>query len=315
MDLVVDKRFWELFAVALYEPDQLPNFVRQRPVLAELLIAERGRQKQRALLNDDADEGASFRTISSEVSGRHMDINRGEDDMSDEGGRAKQDERASVSEVDLDEDYEGDGPENFSTIIQQALFGSDNKPDSNFPKTARTRTTTETGVSSGGPGTSASNSSTNTSTTSALPSSKLSKKFWKRFFAKVHKHPSRRYAFGIDQWEAKVARVCADYDGFPGTQFKPSTEVKSDPINNLDGLGLGDSYLAQMERGIDYHLDFYAAEWWVFEDLRLVDCVGEGNRAKIRGRWFNVPARPKSCVEKLYGADWWVVRKGLNGVN
>ena len=91
--------------------------------------------------------------------------------------------------------------------------------------------------------------------------------------------------------------------------------MKSDPVNNLDSYGLGDSYLAQMERGVDYHLDFYATEWWVFEDMLLADCVGRGARVRIRDRFFNVPARPRSCVEKLYGADWHVVRKGLNGVN
>ena len=69
------------------------------------------------------------------------------------------------------------------------------------------------------------------------------------------------------------------------------------------------------ERGVDYHLDFYDTNWWVFKELELMDCVGEGKRVKLRDQWFTVPARPETCVEKLYGADWKTPKGGLNGVN
>lgn len=93
--------------------------------------------------------------------------------------------------------------------------------------------------------------------------------------------------------------------------------------------------IADFERGVDYHLDFYDTSWWVFRDLVLSGCVeveqdslskADGTaalgverykvkRVKMRGREFSVPSRPVSCVEKLYVADWAVPKEGLNGVN
>ena len=97
--------------------------------------------------------------------------------------------------------------------------------------------------------------------------------------------------------------------------------------------------IADFERGVDYHLDFYDTSWWVFRDLLLSGCVEveqdtksdsddkvassafrgveryKVKRVKMRGREFSVPTRPVSCVEKLYGADWAVPKEGLNGVN
>ncbi|CAD7959129.1 unnamed protein product [Amoebophrya sp. A120] len=158
-------------------------------------------------------------------------------------------------------------------------------------------------------------SSDDHSSKSAPSSARLiSKQKWKHFFKGIEKHPSRRYNFGVDQWEQKVARVCADYAGFPSTQFKPSSDVKSDPLNNLDMFG-EQTVTASIERGVDYHLDFYNVDWWVFEEMKLADCVGDGKKIRIRDRYFSVPARPRACVEKLYGADWKTPRVGLNGVN
>lgn len=131
----------------------------------------------------------------------------------------------------------------------------------------------------------------------------------------------------------------SDYNGFSSSNFAASGDVKSDPAANMVGPdGMPDRHfqaIADFERGVDYHLDFYDTSWWVFRDLLLSGCVeveqdgstgGAGvsvggvekykvKRVKMRGREFSVPTRPVSCVEKLYGADWAVPKEGLNGVN
>ena len=61
--------------------------------------------------------------------------------------------------------------------------------------------------------------------TSTTPTSPLSEKY-KKTLKSIQRHPSRIYSFAIDQWEEKVARVCADYTGFPQTAFLPSSDVK-----------------------------------------------------------------------------------------
>ncbi|CAE7764979.1 ADO2 [Symbiodinium pilosum] len=108
----------------------------------------------------------------------------------------------------------------------------------------------------------------------------------------------RRYLFGVDQWEEKVSRVCADWEGF---------------ASSIIGGQEGDRF----SRPADFHLDVYASDWWQITDLHLVDCVeplGSTN-LQIRGRNFSAPARPRACVEKLYGAEWRIPKKALAGVN
>lgn len=109
----------------------------------------------------------------------------------------------------------------------------------------------------------------------------------------------RRYFFGVDQWEELVSRICADWDGF-------AVSV----IGGPDG--------DRFTRGTEFHLDIYASDWWQVKDMHLVDCVEPlGNAAPIliRDRNFSAPARPRACVEKLYGAEWRTPKKALSGVN
>jgi len=107
----------------------------------------------------------------------------------------------------------------------------------------------------------------------------------------------RRYLFGVDQWEARVARVCADWEGFAATT-----------------LG-GDS--DRFTRSAEFHLDVYASDWWQIADLHLMDCIEPlGTRIEsIRGVNFSAPARPRACLEKLYGAEWRTPKRGASGVN
>jgi hypothetical protein len=107
----------------------------------------------------------------------------------------------------------------------------------------------------------------------------------------------RRYLFGVDQWEARVARVCADWEGFAATT-----------------LG-GDS--DRFTRTAEFHLDVYASDWWQIADLHLMDCIEPlGTRTEaIRGLNFSAPARPRACLEKLYGMEWRTPKRGSSGVN
>eukprot|EP00971_Amphidinium_carterae_P296141 5882331-Amphidinium_carterae.1 len=108
----------------------------------------------------------------------------------------------------------------------------------------------------------------------------------------------RRYLFGVDQWESKVSRICADWDG-----FAPSV--------------IGGQENDRLSRSADFHLDVYASDWWQITDLHLVDCVeplGMTTLA-IRELNFSAPARPRACVEKLYGAEWRTPKHALAGVN
>eukprot|EP00929_Paragymnodinium_shiwhaense_P018433 TRINITY_DN12907_c0_g1_i1.p1 TRINITY_DN12907_c0_g1~~TRINITY_DN12907_c0_g1_i1.p1 ORF type:complete len:1272 (+),score=255.53 TRINITY_DN12907_c0_g1_i1:90-3905(+) len=110
----------------------------------------------------------------------------------------------------------------------------------------------------------------------------------------------RRYMFGVDQWEERVSRVCADWEGFA-----------SSVIGGPDG--------DRFSRGTEFHLDIYARDWWQVKDLDLIDCVEplgtDSGTLEIRGRNFSAPARPRACVEKLYGAEWRVPKHALSGVN
>jgi len=109
----------------------------------------------------------------------------------------------------------------------------------------------------------------------------------------------RRYLFGVDQWEERVSRVCADWDGFAASVIG----------------GAGDS--DRFTRNAEFHLDIYASDWWQITDMHLVDCVEPlGTRnVQIRGLNFSAPARPRACVEKLYGVEWRTPKRGLAGVN
>ncbi|CAL1149909.1 unnamed protein product [Cladocopium goreaui] len=108
----------------------------------------------------------------------------------------------------------------------------------------------------------------------------------------------RRYLFGVDQWEERVSRVCADWEGF-------ATSI------------VGGQESDRFSRPTDFHLDVYASDWWQITDLHLVDCVEPlgVTQLEIRGRNFSAPARPRACVEKLYGAEWRVPKRALAGVN
>jgi len=108
----------------------------------------------------------------------------------------------------------------------------------------------------------------------------------------------RRYLFGVDQWEEKVSRVCADWEGF-------ATSI------------VGGQESDRFSRPTDFHLDVYASDWWQTTDLHLVDCVEPlgVTELTIRGRNFSAPARPRACVEKLYGAEWRIPKRALAGVN
>jgi len=108
----------------------------------------------------------------------------------------------------------------------------------------------------------------------------------------------RRYLFGVDQWEERVSRVCADWEGFAAST-----------IGGPDG--------DRVSRSTEFHLDVYASDWWQITDLHLIDCVEPLGTAvvQIRGRNFSAPARPRACVEKLYGADWRTPKRALSGVN
>jgi hypothetical protein len=109
----------------------------------------------------------------------------------------------------------------------------------------------------------------------------------------------RRYLFGVDQWEERVSRVCADWEGF---------------ADSIIGGPDGDRF----SRGTDFHLDIYASDWWQVKDLHLIDCVeplGPTAQLSIRGINVSAPARPRACVEKLYGAEWRTPKHALSGVN
>jgi len=108
----------------------------------------------------------------------------------------------------------------------------------------------------------------------------------------------RRYFFGVDQWEEKVSRVCADWEG-----FAPSI------------IGGPDS--DRLSRATEFHLDIYASDWWQITDMHLIDCVEPlgTTRMPIRGVNFSGPARPRACVEKLYGQEWRTPKHALSGVN
>eukprot|EP00931_Biecheleriopsis_adriatica_P105533 TRINITY_DN80097_c0_g1_i1.p1 TRINITY_DN80097_c0_g1~~TRINITY_DN80097_c0_g1_i1.p1 ORF type:complete len:1213 (+),score=251.50 TRINITY_DN80097_c0_g1_i1:167-3640(+) len=108
----------------------------------------------------------------------------------------------------------------------------------------------------------------------------------------------RRYLFGVDQWEERVSRVCADWEGF-------ATSI----------IGAQDN--DRFTRPTDFHLDVYASDWWQITDMHLVDCVEPlgVTHLQIRGRNFSAPARPRACLEKLYGAEWRIPKHALSGVN
>lgn len=109
---------------------------------------------------------------------------------------------------------------------------------------------------------------------------------------------TRRYLFGVDQWEERVSRVCADWEGFA-----------TSTIGGADG--------DRLSRSTEFHLDVYSSDWWQITDLHLIDCVeplGQNNLL-IRGRNFSAPARPRACIEKLYGAEWRIPKHALSGVN
>jgi len=108
----------------------------------------------------------------------------------------------------------------------------------------------------------------------------------------------RKYSFGVDQWEERVSRVCADWEGFAATTI-------GGPDND------------RLSRAAEFHLDVYASDWWQITELHLVDCVEPigSVTVPIRGRNFSAPARPRACLEKLYGAEWRIPKKGLSGVN
>jgi hypothetical protein len=108
----------------------------------------------------------------------------------------------------------------------------------------------------------------------------------------------RRYLFGVDQWEERVSRVCTDWDGFAAST-----------IGGPDG--------DRFTRGTEFHLDIYANDWWQVTDLHLMDCIEPLGTSvvQIRGHNFSAPARPRACLEKLYGADWRTPKHGLSGVN
>jgi len=108
----------------------------------------------------------------------------------------------------------------------------------------------------------------------------------------------RRYLFGVDQWDEKVSRVCTDWDGFSAST-----------IGGPDG--------DRFTRGTEFHLDIYAQDWWQITDLHLIDCIEPLGTSvvHIRGYNFSAPARPRACLEKLYGADWRTPKHGLSGVN
>uniref|UniRef100_A0A7S0A4F6 LicD/FKTN/FKRP nucleotidyltransferase domain-containing protein n=1 Tax=Pyrodinium bahamense TaxID=73915 RepID=A0A7S0A4F6_9DINO len=108
----------------------------------------------------------------------------------------------------------------------------------------------------------------------------------------------RRYLFGVDQWEERVSRICADWEGFAAST-----------IGGPDG--------DRLSRGTEFHLDVYASDWWQITDLHLIDCIEPLGSAvvPIHGRNFSAPARPRACIEKLYGVDWRTPKHALSGVN
>ena len=83
------------------------------------------------------------------------------------------------------------------------------------------------------------------------------KEYWHHIQNSLSQHKfaaGRAYNFGIDPWEDKVGRICADYADFPGA--------------SLFG---GDDFMG--EGKVEYHFDVYAADWWQVEELTLEDCV------------------------------------------
>merc|ERR1712217_89416 len=108
----------------------------------------------------------------------------------------------------------------------------------------------------------------------------------------------RRYLFGVDQWEERVSRVCADWEGFAAST-----------IGGPDG--------DRLSRATEFHLDIYASDWWQITDMHLVDCVEPlgTTMLSIRGQNVSAPARPRACVEKLYGAEWRIPKPASSGVN
>lgn len=109
---------------------------------------------------------------------------------------------------------------------------------------------------------------------------------------------SRKYMFGVDQWEERVSRVCADWEGFAASI-----------IGGPDG--------DRFSRAADFHLDIYASDWWQIKDMHLIDCVEPlgSTTVSIRDLNFSAPARPRACLEKLYGAEWRTPKRALSGVN
>ncbi len=83
------------------------------------------------------------------------------------------------------------------------------------------------------------------------------KEYWSLFQRKLSMHKfqgGRSYQFGVDPWEDKVGRMCADYDGFGSA--------------SLFG---GDDF--GMEAKVEYHFDVYSEDWWQVEELQLEDCI------------------------------------------
>eukprot|EP00392_Amoebophrya_sp_AT5.2_P008048 g8067.t1 len=335
IDLVVDKRYWELFAVALSAPETLHAYMAKHPEVAKLVLENLTKEAAREAEAEAEAEKQMLAAITTSVAAKRLALLVDED----LGGRGGFSGSSSSSTSTSTSTAPAAAQESASTglgathqtksVAAQVLsqiaggkFGGIALDKIKAQKPTRATAVTTAQVGSGGASTKAEGGPSSKS--SFAPPQKLpSKRQWKKFFQPMQHKGQRRYNFGVDQWEPKVARVCADYTGFPSTQFKPSSDVKSDPLNNLDMFG-DKSTISTMERGVDYHLDFYNVDWWVFEELKLSDCMGGADvgltgqlqtKLKVRDRLFSVPARPRSCVEKLYGAEWAVVRKGLNGVN
>lgn len=107
----------------------------------------------------------------------------------------------------------------------------------------------------------------------------------------------RKYLFSVDQWEERVSRVCADWEGFASSTIG----------------GESDRYT----RTNEFHLDVYASDWWQITEMHLIDCVEPLGTMEvpIRGINFSAPARPRACLEKLYGAEWRTPKQALAGIN
>ncbi|CAD7968935.1 unnamed protein product [Amoebophrya sp. A25] len=329
MDLVVDKRYWELFAHALHSPDTLDTFIARKPDLAKLVQARITAEK-----HEEEEEAQSLQQrVASSASSTSSG---GEETARSEGKHKRTPPSSATVDDDMldgavdEEGLDGDswGTRKGTAAEQMLVFAQQGQPGESRDTIFHRNEKDLVNYSLISPLDDSSlyhqQRQTRRKMTTSASTSPMTKRQWRKWFVSQGlssiggNAAGRRYNFGVDQWESKVARVCADYPGFASTQFKPSSEVKSDPLNNLDMFG-SSGRVTEIERGVDYHLDFYDVSWWVFADLMLADCAspmsGGTSLTNIRGRPFSVPLRPRACVEKLYGADWRKERRGLNGVN